>query len=163
MSEVKRLRRILWSVPLGLQLAALYTILLVGTLALLGTALYSQLDHFLVENTAARLDQAATTLVSRIQPFERSPGPGPGDRGPRPSTPSFEINRIAADMVRGLSSPDVLVEVLDADGAVITSTTAFNGGVSPIFPALPDGCPQLKIAKHTLNGYYLHLRVVAAW
>jgi two-component system OmpR family sensor kinase len=41
-------------------------------------------------------------------------------------------------MVRGLSSPDVLVEILNADGAVITSTTAFNGDVSPIFPALPD-------------------------
>jgi two-component system OmpR family sensor kinase len=135
MNEAKGLRRVLWSVPLGLQLAALYTVLLVGTLALLGTALYSQLDRFLVENTATRLDQAATTLVSRIQPFER--GPGPGDRGPRLPGP-FDLNRTTAELVRGLSSPDVLVEVLDVEGVVITSTNAFNRGVLAIFPTLPD-------------------------
>ncbi len=60
----KRLRRLLWSVPLGLQLAVLYTLLLVGTLILLGTVLYSQLDRFLVDNTASRLDQAAILTLS---------------------------------------------------------------------------------------------------
>jgi two-component system OmpR family sensor kinase len=119
-----RLRRALWSVPLGLQLAALYTLLLVGTLVLLGTALYSQLDRFLVENTATRLGQAANTALARS-------GPGRGPQG--------DANRIVTDLVRGLTGPDVLVQVMDDKGEVVAFAEAINGSELPPFPTLPAG------------------------
>ena len=54
------MRAALWRVPVGLQLSALYTLLLVAILALLGGRVYTQLDRFLVQNTATRLEQAAS-------------------------------------------------------------------------------------------------------
>ena len=127
MSVGKRLRRSLWSVPLGLQLAILYTLLLVGTLILLGTLLYSQLDRFLVDNTAVRLNQTANSVLSRLES---------GDRGPRPES---DPNHIIPDLVRGLSGPDVLVEVRDEQGVVIAFAEAVNGSSLPAMPALPEG------------------------
>ena len=57
MSLVKRARLSLWSVPVGLQLSVIYALLVAATLTLLGWALYVQLDGFLVQNTAQRLQQ----------------------------------------------------------------------------------------------------------
>src|SRR5438270_8473185 len=64
----RRLLGFLWSVPVGLQLSLVYAVLVTVTLALLGWALYAQLDGFLVQNTAERLDR-----LTRPVPV----GPGP--------------------------------------------------------------------------------------
>lgn len=141
MSEARglrpNLRRALWSVPLGLQLAALYTLLLVATLAILGAALYSQLDRFLVDNTTTRLHQAVTTLVERL-PEGRGSGRG-----------SSDITRTTNDLVRGLTGPDVLVEVLDDQGAVISVSSDAVDGETLDFPILPDSWKASVQASQT--------------
>src|SRR5438093_13551736 len=86
MKFVERARTTLWNVPVGLQLSALYTLLLVATLALLGGALYVRLDDFLVQDTAKRLQQDIQPVLARAPDFERgrrgeARGPGPDTLG----------------------------------------------------------------------------------
>src|SRR5690349_9597434 len=106
-----RLRRAWWNVPLGWQLGSLYAGLLVTILLAGGTLLYTQLDSFLVANTAARLRETARPLLT--QPFYPS-----GDHGPN-STPyaappgRARQNQVASTLVRRLSGPEVSVAVLD--------------------------------------------------
>src|SRR5689334_11437832 len=82
MSFTDRARAALWRVPVGLQLSALYTLLLVAILTLLGGALYTQLDRFLVQNTVDRLEQAAAAALapSPVADYEGRHDSGPGGR-----------------------------------------------------------------------------------
>src|SRR5919206_249201 len=74
-------RNPVWSVPVGLQLSLVYTLVLTVTLALLGWALYSHLEGFLVENTAERLDRITRPIL--IRPF---PPPQGEHAGPPPES-----------------------------------------------------------------------------
>src|SRR5689334_12866880 len=67
------LRRVMWNIPLGWQLSALYTLLLAVTLALVGTLVYTQQEGFLVQDAAQRLEQTATRVVAH------QPGHAPND------------------------------------------------------------------------------------
>src|SRR5947208_1816424 len=60
-----RLLGFLWSVPVGLQLSMVYALLVTVTLALLGWALYNQLDGFLVQNTAQRFGRITHPIPVR--------------------------------------------------------------------------------------------------
>src|SRR5437870_3773746 len=131
MSVTNRARAAIWRVPVGLQLSALYTLLLIAILTLLGLALYARLDQFLVQNTADRVEQAATRVlhdpgIGSAGDWRDHRGPGPPNTG---STPS-EV--FALNVIRELSGQDVTVAVLDSGGAVITSTLAFNGSPRPV-------------------------------
>src|SRR4051812_40346857 len=112
-----RARAALWRVPVGWQLSALYTVLLVVTLAVLGGALYTQLDGFLVQNTAARLQQAANAALGRGDDFAHG-GPDGRPGTPRGSGPPANgFHPTAQDpttyqLIRALSAPDVTVAVL---------------------------------------------------
>ena len=110
-------RRIPWGIPVGVQLSALYTLVLVATLALLGWALYARLEGFLVSNTAERLDQMTRPVLA-------------GHRPPMLGTDQ---------LVRDLSRSDVTVAVLDEQGEVVASLLAYSGDDTPTVPALPDG------------------------
>jgi two-component system, OmpR family, sensor kinase len=143
-SAVRRLASAIWSVPVGLQLSVLYTLLFAATLALLGSVLYARVDDFLVRDQVDRLQRSAQPLLTRTDFFgrpergrgPRNEGPGPGPLG---STPSSRAEFAALSLVRGLSGPDVTVALLDAEGEVITSTLSV-GGVDPRpLPALPAG------------------------
>ncbi|MDQ6694242.1 MAG: HAMP domain-containing histidine kinase [Chloroflexota bacterium] len=174
MSITSRTRAALWRVPVGLQLSGLYTLLLVAILALLGWALYSQLDRFLVQNTADRLTQAARSVSLRNLAFERgshrqpsrsfSPPGAPGGAGsvgvhgdlggqPLPSAsfpnapdPSRAVAIVSVLLVRSLSAPDVTVGVLDEQGSIITSTQTLNGALPRILPDLPAGWIKQALA-----------------
>jgi two-component system OmpR family sensor kinase len=150
MSFADRLRAAIWRVPVGLQLSALYTLLLVTILALLGTALYTQLDQFLVQNTAARLEQATSTVLARNTNYgrgdHRSPdrhygGPGSPDPAESPSSPARPAapDLMVGFLVRDLSAPDVTVAVLNGQGTVLSSTMTFSNGSARVLPALPAG------------------------
>ena len=137
---IDRTRAGLWSVPVGLQLSALYTLVLVATLALLGSVLYIQLDGFLVQDTAARLERARQPFLARQEassdPFRTDArGFGP----PSAFTRSGNPDRVPGFLVRGLTGPDVTVAVLDTQGQVLTSTLAYEGGAPRPLPALPAG------------------------
>src|SRR6478672_6700254 len=112
-----RLRRAWWNVPLGWQLGSLYAGLLVTILLAGGTLLYTQLDSFLVANTAARLRETARPLLN--QPYFAG-----GDHGPNSAAPPSRArqDQVASTLVRRLSGPEVSVVVLDATGQVISST-----------------------------------------
>jgi two-component system OmpR family sensor kinase len=162
-SVIRRLRSTIWRVPVGLQLSALYTLLLVATLALLGWALYAQLDQFLVKNTADRLDRAVSTVLSPDSGFYRggpprrdagrhfdAPGP-PGLPSSTSSSPDADsLAPVVSFLVRDLSAPDVTVAVLDDQGKAITSTQALNGTALRALPALPDGwLDKVKVVTDT--------------
>ena len=132
MSFADRVRVAAWRVPVGWQLSALYTLLLVTTLAVLGGALYVQLDRFLVQNTADRLERVAGTALIRGPSYERGDRREPGRRGDRPDSSSSYL-------IRDLSAPDVTVAVLNYAGQVLTATTRFNGEESRTVPTLPAG------------------------
>src|SRR5438874_5624892 len=72
-SVVRRLRSLMWSVPLGWQLCALYTLLLVVTLSLVGSVVYSQQENFLVQDVAQRLEQEAARIVALPSPPSQPP------------------------------------------------------------------------------------------
>jgi signal transduction histidine kinase len=134
-SVVGGLRRLVWGVPLGWQLSALYTLLLVVTLSLVGALVYSQQESFLVQDVAQRLEQQATRIAVLPMP-ERGPGEGePRPSGqPEPITPpsaNEAETHLVGNLVRGLSGPDVTVAILDTQGTVITSTQSLEGG-SPL-------------------------------
>lgn len=147
-----RLQALIWRVPVGLQLSALYTLLFIATLSLLGWALYSQLNGFLVQNTGEQLERSAVAVLSRGLDFERGinrnggrgPGPGSGSGTPvaeqpeQPRGDAFENTGFAAMVVRELSAPDITVAVFNTNGVVITSTLTFDG-VARTLPPLPEG------------------------
>jgi signal transduction histidine kinase len=163
-SIVHRLRTLMWSVPLGWQLCTLYTLLLVVTLSLVGSVVYSQQESFLVQDVAQRLEQEAARIVALPSPPSQPPR---NDTG-RPDQPelsgafSSEAERhMVQNLVRGLSGPNVTVAVLDAQGAVITSTQPLEGGdapvVDPVTPlqradALTSGQPLQWIAERSNGG-----------
>lgn len=149
MSATDKVRAAIWRVPVGLQLSALYTLLFIVSLSLLGWVLYSQLDHFLVQNRAAELQRTAGPVLEHGSEFDRGgpggPGRGPGNddgygdyEGGPPPFGDFTDQRTLSRIVRELSAPDVTVAVLDSQGEVITSTVSFDGEAR-IVPALPDG------------------------
>ena len=137
-----RLRLLLWDVPLGWQLAALYTLILAITLGVVGVAVYTQQQNFLVQDAAARLQDTAARVVDRQGPGavpdgghtlpdnHGLPGDGlpPGDGGTATDTSPAAL---LESLVRGLSGPDVTVAVLDLQGTVITSTQALAGANAP--------------------------------
>jgi two-component system OmpR family sensor kinase len=130
MKSGNRARAALWGVPVGLQLSALYTLLLVAILGLLGWGLYSQLDQFLVSNAAERMERAGHQALAHSADFAR----GRGRRQPLP--PPEEL--IAGNLVRELSGPQNTVAVLDSDGEVITSTHDLYNESPRTLPELPD-------------------------
>src|ERR671937_1768440 len=81
MALVRQARAALWSVPVGLQLSILYTLLFAATLSLLGVVLYTLVDGFLVQDTAQRLENTTKALVERPQYLGRGRG---GLGGPPP-------------------------------------------------------------------------------
>lgn len=117
-APVGKTRNPVWSVPVGLQLGFVYALLLTVTLALLGWALYGQLEGFLVQNTAHRLDQATQPILGRVFPSRY--GPGAPD-GPGPHFAGTSVQQVAADLAHDLRRSDVAVAVLDAQGATISS------------------------------------------
>lgn len=139
MPLVKRVRAIGWNVPVGLQLSVIYALLLAGVLSLLGFALYSQLDRFLIQNTADRLERTARPSLGPLSPLGReTPGrPDTGGTTPRDHRPARSLPQLASTLVRDLSSSDVAVAVLDETGAVITPTELLSGGAPPYIPPLP--------------------------
>ncbi len=139
MRLLERMRAALWSVPVGLQLSVLYTLLLTGTLTLLGAVLYTQQDHFLVQDASMRLQQSAARLLTK--PAPKHPGKGSDVQ------PPADINKIATDLVRGLSGPDVAVAVFDLQGTVITSTQSVGEEYRPTLPNL--SAEQISKATET--------------
>jgi two-component system OmpR family sensor kinase len=134
MKSNNRARAALWGIPVGLQLSALYTVLLVAILGLLGWGLYSQLDQFLVSNAAERMERAGQQALVHSTDFARGRR---GDRGrQQPSAPPEEL--IAGNLVRELSGPQNTVAVLDPDGEVITSTHDLYSESPRTLPDLPD-------------------------
>src|SRR3954453_17138807 len=134
----KRLRRAWWNVPLGWQLGSLYAGLLASVLLIAGALLYTQLDAFLVQNTATRLCETARPLLTNPVRFggARSSTETPAHPvDPRP----FNPEQAGGYLVRGLSGPDVTVAVLNQDGQVITQTQGLEGQVLSPLPFLPAG------------------------
>lgn len=125
MSLARRARSLAWNVPVGLQLSLIYALLLALVLTLLGFALYAQLDSFLIQNTRERLERTTRTSIEQLFP-------------PRERRPQRPLNMIADFLVRGLTSPDVAVAVLDNQGNVISSSQSPTGGDPPYVPPLPD-------------------------
>jgi len=118
---VGRLSRLIWNVPVGLQLSLIYTLLLTATLALLGWALYSQLNNFLVQDTADRLQKLTDPILSRPLP---------------PRTPP---DQIPSYLVSQLGDSGIGATVLDDQGhAVASSQSPPNGGLTSM-PVLPQG------------------------
>src|SRR5438552_9558351 len=71
-----------WRFPLGWQLSALYAVLLVVTLSLVGALVYSQQESFLVQDVAQRLEQEASRIAALPPPPQPSDTgrTGPGQR-----------------------------------------------------------------------------------
>ncbi|HEY0070774.1 MAG TPA: ATP-binding protein [Chloroflexia bacterium] len=123
MSLVRRARNLGWNVPVGLQLSAIYALLLAAVLTLLGFALYAQLDNFLIQNTRDRLERTTRTTLQQFFP-------------PRERRPERSLDTLADSLVHGLSSPDVAVAVLNDKGETLSSSVPPAGGEQPYIPAL---------------------------
>ena len=82
MALKNKLRSIGWNLPVGVQLSVIYAVLLAGVLTLLGFALYSQLDKFMVQNTADRLNRFTQPVLAR--PFFGRDQEGPYSFPPTP-------------------------------------------------------------------------------
>ncbi|HUP28472.1 MAG TPA: ATP-binding protein [Chloroflexia bacterium] len=120
MKLVNRARNALWSVPVGLQLSLIYALLVAVTLAILGWALYAQLDGILVQNTVEKLDQVT-------QPVLR-----------RPQRPQSSVEGVAARLTQDLGGRyDVVVAIRDSDGQILSSSQPSRDGTPLPIPDLP--------------------------
>ncbi len=144
------LRRILWSMPLGWQLSALYTLLLVITLSLVGVLVYTQQQDFLVQDAAMRLEKSAARVMATPVPQsfpDRGGQPDTRDGGSgKPGPGSGDALHLDV-LIRGLSGPDVTVAVLDSGGQVITSTQDPSGGTAPVVDAVTPAQAAAVIAS----------------
>ena len=129
-------RNLIWSVPVGLQLSVIYALLFSLILALLGWALYTQLEGFLVQNTAQRLETFTRPGLLRILPSRGEHGDPHSFPTSDPSS-SFE-KQVAESLVRELNRSDVAIAVLDAQGKTLASTQS-TGNDSAQIPPLPQG------------------------
>jgi signal transduction histidine kinase len=96
--------------------------------------LYVQLDRFLVQNTADRLERVAQAALTRGPGYEHGERREPGRRPDRSdSTITY--------LLRDLSAPDVTVAVLSQAGEVLSVTTRFDSGEAEagILSLLPAG------------------------
>lgn len=139
-----KLRSMGWNVPVGVQLSVIYAVLLAGVLTLLGFTLYSQLDRFMVQNTADRLNRSTQPVLARpffgrdqvnSYTFSYTPSQDTTSVDARRRPPSIEQD--AAIMVRSLSGSNSAVAVLVESGTVITSTQAPLTSTEVYLPALP--------------------------
>lgn len=124
-------RHLVWNVPVGLQLSLLYALLFTVTLALLGWALYGQLEGFLVQNTAERLSQSTRPTLLRSFPPR-------GERGGPPAShsPQDPVEAAATQLVDDLSRSDVAVAVLNSEGVVINYTQSISADEPIQIPAI---------------------------
>jgi two-component system, OmpR family, sensor kinase len=158
MSLASRARAVVWRVSVGLQLSALYTLLLLAILGLLGWALYALLDGFLVQNTSDRLQRVAGAAI--VQNSEPDRGRGRRPDGQRvtqtavPEVPEPRPDRMVSSLVRELSAPDVTVALLDSDGDVISATPSFSGEGTRPLPTLPDGSLDRAYAADSAGPIY---------
>ena len=118
-SSARVARNPLWSVPVGLQLSLIYALLVAATLALLGWVLYTQLEGFMVRNTAERLENFT-------RPYLIADRPPRGERGPSPE-PTQQVSyetQVAESLVRELKRdrPDVEAVVFDANGDAVAAS-----------------------------------------
>ncbi|MDQ2809859.1 MAG: HAMP domain-containing histidine kinase [Chloroflexota bacterium] len=150
------LRRLQWTIPLGWQLSALYTILLIITLTLVGLGVYAQQDGFLVQDTADRLAQGALRVAAAAQlppgladHGRGLPGDGRGRGGPGDSSEPLRLREL---LIRGLSGPGVSVAVLDGQGTVLTTTQGLVLSSAPTV-ALPTAA---QIAAVRAGGTAIH-------
>ncbi|HET9495481.1 MAG TPA: HAMP domain-containing sensor histidine kinase [Chloroflexia bacterium] len=127
-NTAKRARNLVWSVPVGLQLSLLYALLFATILALLGWALYGQLEGFLVQNTAERLDRLTRPQIVRTLP------PRPGEYQGELST----AEQTAIQLVRELGRSQV-VAVLAENGQVLDATENYEDYGLTQIPALLAG------------------------
>lgn len=144
MSLKNKLRSIGWNLPVGVQLSVIYAVLLAGVLTLLGFALYSQLDKFMVQNTADRLNRFTQPVLARPffgrdqeGPYSFPSAPPQDTTAPDSRRRPFSIEQDAAIMVRTLSSSNSSVAVLFSSGTIITSTQATITSTEVYLPALP--------------------------
>jgi two-component system OmpR family sensor kinase len=114
-----------WNVPVGLQLSLIYAALVAATLALLGWALYAQLDNFLVQSTAERLGRLTSTDMLHSPPPPRGGSPDQGQGV------SFLVHQLSEQ------DSNVSVAVLNTQGQVLSSSVASVGGDPVSIPALP--------------------------
>lgn len=128
----------MWNVPVGVQLSVVYAVLVAATLALLGWALYANLEGFLVQNTADRLDRITRPILLRSFPQRREPG------GPGLPLSASTTEQAALQLLRELGGKaDVAMGVLDAQGAVLGSSGQPDSDGEVNLPALPDGWANL--------------------
>ena len=119
---ISRLSFLRWDVPVGLQLSLIYAVLVAATLALLGWALYAQLDSFLVQSTAQGLGRVSSLDMQHSPPSPR----GSPDQGV-----SFLVHQLSEQ------DTNVSVAVLNSEGQVLSSSQATLGGEAVTIPALP--------------------------
>lgn len=137
MSPARRAKGLVWNVPVGLQLSVIYALLLAAVLTLLGFALYAQLDSFLIQNTRERLERTTSTTLQQLFPQR--------DRRP-PRT----LESVTESLVRGLTSADVVVAVLDDHGHILSSSQSPAGGDPPYIPPLVTDWDD-RIANNTIT------------
>jgi two-component system OmpR family sensor kinase len=118
-----------WNLPVGLQLSVIYALLVTVTLALLGWALYAQLNNFLVQDTADRLRRITDPILNRPLP---------------PHTPP---DQVAPYVVQELSESGIDVAILNVQGQVISSNQSSFSPELASAPVLPQGW-----ADSTRNG-----------
>lgn len=152
------LRALIWNIPLGWQLTALYTVVLAVTLALVGGLVYSQQEAFLVQDAAQRLEQSALQIVVREPQHGPNNGAGlpngfPGGAGGDHGTfgnagpGRGDSAGLLSDLIRGLSGRDVTVAILDVQGTVITATQGLVTGASaPLVEAVTPAQAAAAVA-----------------
>jgi two-component system OmpR family sensor kinase len=113
--------RLLWNVPVGVQLSVIYAVLVAATLALLGWALYAQLDNFLVQNTADRVRRVTDTSHNR------------------PLPPHTTLAEVAGELVQDLGESGVQIALLDSQGQVVSTSQSTSDASATPLPTPPAG------------------------
>ena len=127
------MRQRIRDISLSWRLTALYVAILAVVLTSLGVVLYTQVQDFLIKDTASRLQASA-----------RPPGGPIQRRGP---DTSFDAMRLA-EMAKNISARDTTVQIIAPDGTILATAIPYSG--RPTAPACDQNTIRQVLAGQVL-------------
>jgi len=106
------MRQRIRDISLSWRLTALYVAILAAVLTSLGVVLYVQVQDFLIEDTASRLQASAKPPGGPIQ--RRGPDNG------------YEGSRLA-ELAKNISASDTTVQIIGTDGTILATAMPYSG------------------------------------
>jgi two-component system OmpR family sensor kinase len=128
-------------ISLSWRLTALYVAILAAVLVTLGIVLFARVEHFLIDDTKARLETSAKAAIMRAN---RGNDPRRGPGGPFPQADTDRLKNLTME----LTSQETVARAFSSDGTLLAIGPAIED--QPVPPECAVGDLQRAAAGETL-------------